>query len=67
MRQAIRFNKSNVSRKCRCHIKTDDYKITPPPRTLMKNSMKQSLCILNIITEDFLFNTGEIYTAVEAP
>ena len=48
-------------------IKTDDYKISPPSRTEMKNSMEAVIHHFKYYTEGFVLPHGETYTATEAP
>jgi len=48
-------------------IKTDDYKISPPSRTELKNSMEAVIHHFKYFTEGFVLPYGETYTATEAP
>lgn len=48
-------------------IKTNDYKVTPPPRAEMKNSMEALIHHFKLFTEGYHVPAGETYTAVEAP
>ncbi|RZK47853.1 MAG: NADH-quinone oxidoreductase subunit D [Pedobacter sp.] len=48
-------------------IKTDDYKISPPSRMEMKNSMEAVIHHFKYYTEGFVLPHGETYTATEAP
>jgi NADH dehydrogenase (ubiquinone) Fe-S protein 2 len=48
-------------------IKTDDYKISPPSRSEMKNSMEAVIHHFKYYTEGFILPHGETYTATEAP
>ncbi len=48
-------------------VKTDDYKISPPSRTEMKNSMEAVIHHFKYYTEGFVLPHGETYTATEAP
>jgi NADH dehydrogenase (ubiquinone) Fe-S protein 2 len=48
-------------------IKTDDYKISPPSRIEMKNSMEALIHHFKYFTEGFILPHGETYTATEAP
>lgn len=48
-------------------IKSDDYKVSPPPRAEMKNSMEALIHHFKLYTEGFHVPAGETYTAVEAP
>jgi len=48
-------------------VKVDDYKISPPSRTEMKNSMEAVIHHFKYFTEGFVLPYGETYTATEAP
>jgi NADH dehydrogenase (ubiquinone) Fe-S protein 2 len=48
-------------------VKTDDYKISPPSRLEMKNSMEAVIHHFKYYTEGFTLPYGETYTATEAP
>jgi NADH dehydrogenase (ubiquinone) Fe-S protein 2 len=48
-------------------VKTDDYKISPPSRIEMKNSMEAVIHHFKYYTEGFVLPHGETYTATEAP
>ncbi len=48
-------------------VRTNDYKVTPPPRAEMKNSMEALIHHFKLYTEGYHVPAGETYTAVEAP
>lgn len=48
-------------------VKVNDYKIVPPPRAEMKNSMEALINHFKLFTEGYHVPAGETYTAVEAP
>lgn len=48
-------------------IKTSDYKVCPPSRTEMKNSMEAVIHHFKFFTEGIILPYGETYTATEAP
>ncbi len=48
-------------------VKVDDYKISPPPRAEMKDSMEALIHHFKLYTEGYHVPAGETYTAVEAP
>jgi NADH dehydrogenase (ubiquinone) Fe-S protein 2 len=48
-------------------IKIEDYKISSPPRSLMKFTMEHLIHHFKLFTEGFFVPAGQIYTAVEAP
>ena len=48
-------------------IKTDDHKLFPPSRSLMKHSMESLIHHFKLYSEGFVVPQNETYTAVEAP
>jgi len=48
-------------------IKTSDYKVCPPSRLEMKNSMEAVIHHFKFFTEGIILPYGETYTATEAP
>lgn len=48
-------------------VRSNDYKVTPPPRAEMKRSMEALIHHFKLFTEGFHVPAGETYTAVEAP
>ena len=46
---------------------SDDQKLTPPPRSFMKQSMESLIHHFKFFSEGFSLPSSEIYTAVEAP
>ena len=48
-------------------VKTQDAKVTPPPKKELKNSMEALIHHFKLFTEGYRVNKDEIYTAVEAP
>jgi NADH dehydrogenase (ubiquinone) Fe-S protein 2 len=48
-------------------IKTDDYKISPPPRGVFKHSMESLIHHFKLYSEGYNIPKNEIYTAIEAP
>jgi NADH-quinone oxidoreductase subunit D len=48
-------------------VKVNDYKVSPPPRAEMKNSMEALIHHFKLYTEGYHVPAGETYTAVEAP
>lgn len=48
-------------------VRTNDYKVTPPPRAEMKNSMEALIHHFKLYTEGYHVPAGETYCAVEAP
>ncbi|MGH1398375.1 MAG: NADH-quinone oxidoreductase subunit D [Alphaproteobacteria bacterium] len=48
-------------------VRTNDYKVAPPPRAEMKSSMEAMIHHFKLYTEGFHVPAGETYTCVEAP
>ncbi len=48
-------------------VRSNDYKIAPPPRAEMKRSMEALIHHFKLYTEGYHVPAGETYTAVEAP
>ena len=48
-------------------VRVNDYKVSPPPRAEMKDSMEALIHHFKLYTEGYHVPAGETYTAVEAP
>lgn len=48
-------------------IQSDDFKISPPPREVMKESMEGLIHHFKHFTEGYMVPEGEVYTAIEHP
>ncbi len=48
-------------------VRSNDYKVSPPPRAEMKRSMEALIHHFKLYTEGYHVPAGETYTAVEAP
>ena len=48
-------------------VKVEDYKISPPPRSLMKEDMEALIHHFLLYTKGYSVPAGETYTAIEAP
>ncbi len=48
-------------------VKTNDAKVTPPPKKELKNSMEALIHHFKLFTEGYRVDKDEIYTSVEAP
>ena len=62
----------SIMRQCLEHmppgaVKTDDRKISPPPRAEMKASMEALIHHFKLYTEGYHVPEGEVYAVVEAP
>ncbi len=67
MRQSLRIMKQCLEQLPEGPVKTNDYKVSPPPRAEMKNSMEAMIHHFKLYTEGFHVPKGETYTCVEAP
>jgi len=67
MFQSIRIMKQCLENMPKGAIKSDDYKVSPPPRAEMKASMEAMIHHFKLFTEGYHVPEGETYTAVEAP
>ncbi len=67
MRQSLRIMKQCIKDMPQGLVKTNDYKVCPPPRAEMKNSMEALIHHFKLFTEGVHVPAGETYTAVEAP
>lgn len=67
MRQSLRIIKQCVEKLPGGEVMTDDVKIAPPRRGLMKHSMEALIHHFKLFTEGYHVPAGETYTAVEAP
>lgn len=48
-------------------VRSDDYRVSPPPREKMKAGMEELIHHFKLFTEGFHLPAGEVYSAVEAP
>jgi NADH-quinone oxidoreductase subunit D len=67
MRQSLRIMKQTLDRMPAGPVMIEDFKIAPPPRPKMKQSMEELIHFFKLYTEGFHVRAGETYTAVEAP
>jgi len=67
MRQSLRIIKQCVEKLPKGPVVSQDPKITPPKRALMKQSMEALIHHFKLYTEGYHVPAGETYTAVEAP
>lgn len=67
IRQSISLVKQCVEKIPEGPIKTEDRKISPPPRAEMKTSMEAMIHHFKLYSEGYSVPEGEAYTAVEAP
>jgi len=67
MRESLRIIHQCLERMPDGAVKSDDSKVSPPPRAAMKQSMEALIHHFKLYTEGFKVPAGETYTAVEAP
>ncbi len=67
MRQSLRIIRQCLKEMPQGPVKANDYKVCPPPRAEMKNSMEALIHHFKLFTEGYHVPAGETYTAVEAP
>lgn len=67
MRQSLKIMQQCLRDMPQGPIKSDDYKVTPPPRAEMKDSMEALIHHFKLFTEGYHVPAGETYMAVEAP
>src|SRR5271170_26947 len=67
MRQSLKLIKQCIEKMPKGPVVTDDPKIAPPKRALMKTSMEALINQFKLYSEGYHVPTGETYTAVEAP
>ncbi|GAN07827.1 NADH dehydrogenase I, D subunit [Mucor ambiguus] len=67
MRQSLRIIHQCINQMPEGPIKTDDWKVTPPPRAAMKENMEALIHHFKLYSEGFSVPAGETYTVVEAP
>jgi NADH-quinone oxidoreductase subunit D len=67
MRQSLKIIKQCLKKMPQGLVKSNDYKVTAPPRAEMKSSMEALIHHFKLFTEGYHVPAGETYTAVEAP
>lgn len=67
MYESIKIMKQAIEQMPEGYVKSNDYKVSPPPRAEMKNSMEALIHHFKLFTEGFHVPAGETYAAVEAP
>ncbi|KAH9444290.1 hypothetical protein Pst134EA_032409 [Puccinia striiformis f. sp. tritici] len=66
-RQSLRIIHQCLNKIPAGQIKVDDYKLTPPPRASMKESMEALIHHFKLFSEGYNVPPGETYSAIEAP
>ncbi len=67
MYESIKIMKQCLKKLPEGPVKINDYKVSPPPRAEMKDSMEALIHHFKLYTEGYHVPAGETYTAVEAP
>ena len=67
MRQSLRIIEQCINQMPLGEVKTDDNKIVPPSRAVMKTSMEAVIHHFKLFSEGFQVPPGATYTCVEAP
>ena len=67
IRQSINLIKQCIEKIPKGPIKTENRKISPPPRAEMKKSMEALIHHFKLYSEGYSVSKGEAYAAVEAP
>lgn len=67
MRQSLVIIEKAMNMLTKGSIKIDDYKVSPPSRSEMKNSMEAVIHHFKIFSEGIILPASETYTATEAP
>ena len=67
MRQSVDIINQCLVKLPKGPVKTQDAKVTPPPKKELKNSMEALIHHFKLFTEGYRVDKDEIYTAVEAP
>ncbi len=67
MRESINIINQCLVKLPKGPVKTQDAKVTPPPKKELKNSMEALIHHFKLFTEGYRVEKDQIYTAVEAP
>ncbi len=67
MRQSVAIIEQCLARMPEGPVKNEDYKISPPPKTLIKSSMEALIHHFKLFTENLILPRAESYAAVESP
>ena len=67
MRESVKIIKQCLQNIPKGPVKTEDGKISPPPKKELKQSMEALIHHFKLFTEGYRVEKDEIYTAVEAP
>jgi NADH-quinone oxidoreductase subunit D len=67
MRESVKIIDQCLQKMPKGSIKSLDWKITPPPKKVLKESMEALIHHFKLFTEGYRVDKDEIYVAVEAP
>jgi NADH dehydrogenase (ubiquinone) Fe-S protein 2 len=67
MRQSLKIIQDSINMIQEGPVRNNDYKVSPPSRSEMKNSMEAVIHHFKYYTENLILPFGETYTATEAP
>jgi NADH:ubiquinone oxidoreductase subunit D len=67
MRESLKIISQVINQIPSGPVKTNNKKITPPARSLFKNSMEALIHHFKLYTEGIIVPSQEIYTSIEAP
>jgi NADH-quinone oxidoreductase subunit D len=67
IRESVRIIRQVAARMPRGDYRTQDAKVTPPPRGRIDASMEALIHHFKLFTEGFRVPAGEVYSAVESP
>jgi len=67
MRESVNIINQCIVKIPKGPVKTQDSKVTPPPKKELKNSMEALIHHFKLFTEGYRVDKDEIYTCVEAP
>jgi len=67
MRESVNIINQCIVKIPKGPVKTQDAKVTPPPKKELKNSMEALIHHFKLFTEGYRVDKDEIYTCVEAP
>ncbi len=67
IRESIRIVRQCIEMMPRGDYRSQDAKVTPPPRARINESMEALIHHFKLFTEGFQVPAGEVYTAVESP
>lgn len=67
MKESLKIMRQCLDQMPKGPVRTDDKKVTPPPRALMKSSMEALIHHFKLYTEGVRVPAGEVYAATENP